>query len=68
MDAYCLWQDNNRTWSPVNRITTLHLEELTVSAICQPVHGCENYHVEMEVLGKEAENVIRTTKQVYLSL
>ena len=24
-DIYCLWQDNNRAWSPANRITTLHI-------------------------------------------
>ena len=62
-DVYCLWQDNNRTWSPANRITTLHLKDLTISAIYQPVYGSENYHAEMEVLRKEAERVIRTTKK-----
>ena len=24
-DVYCLWQANNRAWSPGNRITTLYL-------------------------------------------
>ena len=62
-DVYCLWQDNNRTWSPANRITTLHLKEWTISAIYQLVYGSENYHAEMEVLRKEAERVFRTTKK-----
>ena len=65
-DVYCLWQDNNRRWSPGNRITTLYLKELAISAIYQPVHGSEDYQVEMEVLWKEAERVIRTTKKAYL--
>ena len=62
-DVYCLWQDNNRRWSPGNRITTLYLKELTISAIYQPVHGSEDYQIEIEVLRKEAERVIRTTKK-----
>ena len=62
-DVYYLWQDNNKRWSPGNRITTLYLKELTISAIYQPVHGSEDYQVEMEVLRKEAERAIRTTKK-----
>ena len=65
-DVYCLWQANNRAWSPGNRITTLYLKELTISVMYQPVHGTENHQVELEVLRKEAEKVIRTTKRVYL--
>ena len=64
-DFYCLWQAKNRAWSPGNRITTLYLKELTISAIYQPVHGTENHQVELEVLRKEAERVIRTTKKGY---
>ena len=60
-DVYCLWQANNRAWSPGNRKTTLYLKELTISAMYQPVHGTENHQVELEVLRKEAERVIRTT-------
>ena len=62
-DVYCLWQDYNRKWNPVNRIATLHLKKLTISAIYQPVHDSENYHVEMEVLRKEAKRVIRITQR-----
>ena len=43
-------------------MTTLCLKELTISAIYQPVYGTENFQVELEVLRKEAERVIRTTK------
>ena len=60
---YYLWQANNRAWSPGNRITTLYLKELTISAIYQPVHGTENYQAELEVLRKEAERVVRKTKK-----
>ena len=66
MDVYCLWQANNRAWSPGNGITTLYLKELTISAIYQPLYGTENHQVELEGLRKEAERVIRTTKKVYL--
>ena len=62
-DVYSLWQNNSRAWSPGNRITTLYLKELTISVIYQPVHGSENYQVEMENLRKEAERVMRTTKK-----
>ena len=56
-------QANNRAWSLGNRITTLYHKELTISAIYQPVHGTENYQVELEVLIKEAERVARTRKK-----
>ena len=62
-DVYCLWQANNKAWSPGNRIRTLYLKELTISATYQPVHGTENHQGELKVLRKEAERVIRTTKQ-----
>ena len=62
-DVYCLWQANDRAWSPGNSIASLYLKELTISAIYQPVHGSENHQVELEVLRKEAERVIRTTKK-----
>jgi len=50
-------------WIQCNSITTLYITELTISAIYQPVHGTENHQVELEVLKKEAEGVIRTTKK-----
>ena len=62
-DVYCLWQANSRAWSPGNRKTTLYPKELAISAIYQPVHGAENYQVELELLRKEAERVVRTTKK-----
>jgi len=61
-DVYYLWQANNIAWSPGNTITTLYLKELTISAIYQPLHGTENHQVELEVLRKEVDRVIRTTK------
>ena len=51
-DVYCLWQAHNRAWSPGNRVTTLYLKELTISAIYQPLHGTENYQVDLEVIRK----------------